>query len=63
MRGRLLRLVVGLAPFALLAGAILLFVRTRDPRVFTYAGVLAALYVALVLLAGRRRRRGAGRAR
>lgn len=54
---RVLRLLVGLAPFVLLAGALVLFVRTRDPQVFTYAGVLAALYVVVILLVARRRGR------
>lgn len=59
MRGRLLRLFVGLAPFILLAGALILFVRTKEPRVFTYAGLLAGLYIVVILLAARRGRRRA----
>lgn len=56
---RALRLGLGIAPFALIGVTLVAFLVTRDPAVFSLAGILAAIYVLaffLLLRRGRNRR-------
>lgn len=44
-------------PFLVIGVTLVVFVRTRDPMVFAYAGLLACIYVLGVFMGARLRRR------